>query len=183
MLGSRCAGRYQPTGILSQGPDHDELAATRGPAQTVDEIEAYWEATVAYCRKLDTPKLSGPRRHHYIPQFYLKLFALKRKRLIRIPIPAPQSPSRKATNTTKLAVMKDFYTTHTAKGESALIENVLAVWDGDASECIKQLADRNGGTDRSYRVVPKGDGPFVGPRIRTKDPALLNRLAYLPPEA
>ena len=111
--------------------------------QTVDELKAYLEAAEACFRKLDTPKLGGPRRHHYIPQFYLKLFAQNRKRLIRIPIPVPLAASRKATNITNLAVMKDFYTAHTAKGESALIENMLAVWDGDASECIKKLTDRD----------------------------------------
>ena len=111
--------------------------------QTVDELEAYLKEFEAHVRKLDTPILGGPRRHHYIPQFYLRRFANNGKRLIRMPLPAHPPPSRKPTNVTNVAVMKDFYTVLTAKGESAVIENLLGVWDHDASECFKKLTDKD----------------------------------------
>ena len=111
--------------------------------QTVDELEAYLKEFEAHVRKLDTPILGGPRRHHYIPQFYLRRFANNGKRLIRMPLPAHPPPSRKPTNVTNVAVMKDFYTVLTAKGESAIIENLLGVWDHDASECFKKLTDKD----------------------------------------
>ena len=88
--------------------------------QTVDELEAYLKEFEAHVRKLDTPILGGPRRHHYIPQFYLRRFANNGKRLIRMPLPAHPPPSRKPTNVEKLAVVKDFYTVLTEKGESAV---------------------------------------------------------------
>ena len=93
-------------------------------------------------RKLDKPIQGGPRRHHYIPQFYLKRFANEHKRLIRMPLPAHPAPSRNATHIKNLAVTKDFYTVLTAKRESAVIENLLSLWDYDASECSRSLTDR-----------------------------------------
>ena len=111
--------------------------------QTVDELEAYLKEFEAHVRKLDTPILGGPRRHHYIPQFYLRRFANNGKRLIRMPLPAHPPPSRKPTNVEKLAVVKDFYTVLTEKGESAVIENLLGVWDSDASECLRKLTDKD----------------------------------------
>ena len=111
--------------------------------QTVDELEAYLKDFEAHVRRLDTPIRGGPRRHHYIPQFYMKRFAHNGKRLIRMPLPTHPTPSRKPTNVTKLAVMRDFYTVLTEKGESAVIENLLGVWDHDASECFKKLTDKN----------------------------------------
>ena len=111
--------------------------------QTLDELEAYLMDFETHIRKLDKPIQGGPRRHHYIPQFYLKRFANNGKRLIRMPLPAYPAPSRKPTNITNLAVLKDFYTVRTEKGESAVIENLLAVWDSDASECFKVLTDKD----------------------------------------
>ena len=110
--------------------------------QTLDELEAYLKDVEAHVRKLDTPIQGGPRRHHYLPQFYLKGFASKSKQLIRMPLPAHPPPSRHATHITNLAVIKDFYTVLTAKGDSAVIENLLGVWDYDASECFQQLTDK-----------------------------------------
>ena len=104
------------------------------------------ENFVAHANKLDTPIRGGPRRHHYIPQFYLKKFANGGKRLVRVPLPIGQNPSRKPTNVTNLAVMRDFYTVLTERGESALIENLLATWDYDASLCFEKLLDRDAGT-------------------------------------
>lgn len=37
--------------------------------------------------------------------------------------------------------MKDFYTLHTETGDSALMENLLSVWDNDTSLLINRLAD------------------------------------------
>ena len=110
--------------------------------QTVDELEAYLKDFEAHVRNLDTPILGGPRRHHYIPQFYLKRFANKQRRMIRMPLPVHSPPSRNATHIKNLAVMKDFYTVLTAKGESAVIEKLLSVWDHDASECFQRLTDK-----------------------------------------
>ena len=111
--------------------------------RTVEQLEEYMENFVAHADKLDTPIRGGPRRHHYIPQFYLKRFAHSGKRLVRMPLPVGQNPSRKPTNVTKLAVMRDFYTVLTERGESALVENLLATWDYDASVCFEKLLDRD----------------------------------------
>ena len=110
--------------------------------QTVDELEAYLKDFEAHVRNLDTPILGGPRRHHYIPQFYLKRFANKQRRMIRMPLPVHSPPSRNVTHIKNLAVMKDFYTVLTAKGDSAVIEKLLSVWDHDASECFQRLTDK-----------------------------------------
>ena len=112
--------------------------------QTLDELEAYLKDFEVHMRKLDTPIQGGPRRHHHIPQFYLKRFANKHKRMIRMSLPAHPPPSRNPTHITNLAVMKDFYTVRTAKGDSAIIEKLLGIWDHDASECF-QPAHRQGG--------------------------------------
>ena len=110
--------------------------------QTLDELEAYLKDFEVHMRKLDTPIQGGPRRHHHIPQFYLKRFANKHKRMIRMSLPAHPPPSRNPTHITNLAVMKDFYTVRTAKGDSAIIEKLLGIWDHDASECFQLLTDK-----------------------------------------
>jgi len=110
--------------------------------QTVDELEAYLRDFGTHVRSLDTPIRGGPRRHHYIPQFYLKRFANKQRRMIRIPLPVPSPPSRQVTHIKNLAVMRDFYTVLTTKGESALMEKLLSVWDHDASQCFQRLTNK-----------------------------------------
>lgn len=110
---------------------------------TPEELEAYFEEFKDYVAKLDTPIKGGPRRHHYIPQFYLKRFANKHGRMIRMSLPTDPPPSRSPTHVKNLAVTKDFYTIRTDKGESALIENFMSMWDSHASQIVGRLADRN----------------------------------------
>ena len=110
--------------------------------QTVGEFEAYFKEFEAHLRELDTPSLGGPRKHHYIPQFYLRGFANKKKRLVRIPLPLHSQPSRHSTHIKNVAVVKDLYTVLTDKGDSAVVENLLSEWDCDASRCFRSLTDQ-----------------------------------------
>lgn len=115
-------------------PIPDDLHTTEG-------VEAYLREYQKLLSKLDTPISGGPRRHHYIPQFFLKRFASKHGRMIRMSLPAEPPPSRRPTHVKNLAVMKDFYAVLTEKGDSAFLENLLSVWDSEASTLIKHATD------------------------------------------
>ena len=109
--------------------------------RTQEDIDTFLEEFQDHVAKLDTPIRGGPRKHHYIPQFHMKRFASKHSRMIRMPLPAHPPPSRSPTHVKNLAVTKDFYTIRTDKGESALIENFMSVWDYHASQIIGRMTD------------------------------------------
>lgn len=89
--------------------------------------------------ELLTPLAPGePRRHHYIPRFFLQRFA-KDDMLIRVLADEPEE--RTLINTRHLAVVTDLYTTVIDDvGESVVVEKLLAVSDGLAVGPIRRLA-------------------------------------------
>ena len=89
--------------------------------------------------KLLTPLVSGePRRHHYVPRFFLRRFA-KDDKLLRVLPTEPEEP--KLVSTKNLAVMTDLYTIVADEvGESVAVEKLLAVTDDLAVGPIERLA-------------------------------------------
>lgn len=79
------------------------------------------------------------RRHHYVPQCYLRRFA-HGDRIARVRLAKPQR--HEVTNVLNVAVMKDLYTTIDAEvGETVAIERLFAVIDGIAAKALPRLAD------------------------------------------
>ena len=85
-----------------------------------------------------TPASPGdPRRHHYIPQFFLRRFA-KGDQLVLVRLNDPEN--RVVSNVANLAVWKDMYTIVADDiGETAGVERLLSVIDGGVVEPLKRL--------------------------------------------
>ena len=86
-----------------------------------------------------TPLRPGdPLRHHHIPQFFLRRFA-DGDRIARVPLESPKAHQIAVVN--DVAVVKHLYTTidHDV-GETAAVERMLAVIDGDAVKPIVRSA-------------------------------------------
>ena len=86
-----------------------------------------------------TPAGPGdPRRHHYIPQFFLRRFA-EGDQLVLMRLDDPEN--RVISNVANLAVWKDMYTIVADDiGETAGVERLLSIIDGGAVEPLKRLS-------------------------------------------
>lgn len=86
-----------------------------------------------------TPLAPGdPRRHHYVPQFYLRRFA-DGDQIARVDLATPNE--HQGANVKDVAVVKDLYTTVDAEvGETVAVERILSMLDGDAAGAIERLA-------------------------------------------
>jgi hypothetical protein len=86
-----------------------------------------------------TPLAPGdPRRHHYVPKFYLRRFAAD-DQIVRVRFDKPRL--RDTLHVNDVAVMRDLYTTIDVDvGETVAVERILAVVDGAASSAIARLA-------------------------------------------
>jgi hypothetical protein len=95
----------------------------------------------AFEREARKPLRPGdPRRHHFIPQFFLKRFATKDEQLLVIPIGEGE---RRIAHVSKVAVMIDLYTSIDKDvGETVAVERLLGLVDGKAAAAIKRLAIR-----------------------------------------
>lgn len=93
----------------------------------------------AMAEAMRTPLAPGdPRRHHYVPQFYLRRFA-RNDDLWRVRFDDPSAPTPVVVK--DAAVIKDFYTTVDVDiGETVAVERVLALLDGEASGAVARLA-------------------------------------------
>ena len=80
-----------------------------------------------------------PRRHHFVPQFYLRRFADGSGRLGVIDLHSPKQ--RRTVPVGDAAVIKDFYTVVHANGhDTTMVESVLAEIDGHAARLIDRVA-------------------------------------------
>lgn len=107
----------------------------------VTDLNATLEEMLRAIKRLDVPIQPGsPRRHHFIPQFFLRQFAGQQKRLIPIALPNQnRQATKKATHVKNLAVVKDFYTAETQVGQSAVAESFLGEWDGVAATLFREI--------------------------------------------
>ena len=89
--------------------------------------------------RIMTPAGPGaPRRHHYIPQFFLRRFA-EGDQLVMVDLENPTK--RVLSHVTNLAVFKDFYTIDAdGIGETPAVENLFAHIDGEAVEPLVRLS-------------------------------------------
>lgn len=78
-----------------------------------------------------------PRLHHVIPQFFLRRFATEDGEVATIDLQG----SNRIAHVSRTAAIKDFYRTHHEDiGETVVVEKLLAVFDGAASQAIERLA-------------------------------------------
>jgi hypothetical protein len=86
-----------------------------------------------------TPLARGdPRRHHYVPKFFLKRFA-DGDQIARVLAEKPRD--HRVLGVNDVAVVKDLYTTIDIEvGETVAVERILAIIDAEASSAIERLA-------------------------------------------
>lgn len=103
------------------------------PPEHHDAVRKLFEAA-------DRPMAPGdPRRHHFVPQFYLRRFADGDGRLGVIDLHKPKA--RRTATVGDVAVIKDFYTVvHTKGHDTTIVESVLAEIDGQAARLISRVA-------------------------------------------
>jgi hypothetical protein len=100
------------------------------------EAEATVRAMIDAMRKPLAP--GDPRRHHYVPRFYLRRFA-DEDQLARVRLEKPGDHD--VANVNDVAVMKDLYTTVDIDiGETVAVERLLGVLDGLAAGAMARLA-------------------------------------------
>lgn len=86
--------------------------------------------------------MSEPRRHHYVPQFYLKRFADTRGKIVQV---RREDGKLVATSTVgKTAASNDFYTVELDDGaKSQEIEKFLSKLEADAAPIIEAMVSGN----------------------------------------
>jgi len=99
---------------------------------------------------------SQPRRHHYVPRFYLARFADQKD---RISVYDRTTGRVFASNAKNLAVETDFYQLAEEYGlPSTYLEETLAALEGDAANALREV-DTLGTIPRGHRSVL---APFLG---------------------
>ena len=81
-----------------------------------------------------------PRRHHFLPRFYLRRFADADERLMIVPLDNPAKADPRHID--NVAVQRDFYTHIDEEvGETVAVEKILAVIEGNAADVLHALDD------------------------------------------
>jgi hypothetical protein len=112
-----------------------EALKAKLPARTTEE-QAAFDTMMALALQ---PLAQGdPRRHHFIPQFFLRRFANDADQLVVEALDG--SPSR-LTHVTNVAVVSDLYATRDDElGETVAVERILGEMDAAAAKAIPRLA-------------------------------------------
>lgn len=111
-------------------------------AELTAEQRAAAEALVDRFRRPIKP--GDPRAHHFIARWFLERFATVDKRLVRITIADPTSPSP-PTSIENVAQMRDWYTFHDIEvGPTVMIEKMLADVDGAAKQPFRRMTAPGG---------------------------------------
>jgi hypothetical protein len=117
------------------GIDAWELMRSQMPAPS----EAEQARIDSFIADILTPLGPGdPRRHHFIPRFFLKRFADASEQLAVIRLEDPANPRQQ--HVTDVAVWKDLYThVDDNVGETVAVERILAVIDANASQVFRAV--------------------------------------------
>lgn len=112
----------------------DDFGIRRPPLSAEEEAQAR-----KFLAPMRTPLAPGdPRRHHFIPQSFLKRFADENDQLAVLRL--DDNESYDVTSITNVAVMKDLYTIIDEEiGETVMVERLLAHVDGKAKAAIDRL--------------------------------------------
>src|SRR4051812_23506624 len=95
--------------------------------------------------------VASPRRHHLLPQFYMRSFANPRE---QVPVVERATGNEFTTSTVNVFVERDYYTISSvyAEEDHALIEGLYSQVEGVAAPIFQQLRDGDfplTGEDRS----------------------------------
>lgn len=111
--------------------DIDEALRTLSPEIAV-EVQRFVKAA----RKPLAP--GEPRRHHFVPQFYLRRFADNAERVAVVRLADPARPT--VTHVRNAAVIKGFYTVVDEAGDdTAAVEKLLALVEDAAKPAVERL--------------------------------------------
>lgn len=106
------------------------------PPEVAEEVRAFIARTGGPVTPTD------PRRHHYVPQFYLRRFARQdgdKSTIATVPIAPPSTPRQ--GNVADTAVIRDFYTVVGDDNEDTVaVEKLLAMVEGAAAGPLERLA-------------------------------------------
>lgn len=128
-------GPAQPTKLEDpEGIDAWEAMKLRAPPMSPEDEEGLRR----FMARIDKPTGSAdPRRHHFIPQFFLKRFATNEQQIAVVPL---TGDNRRLTHVSGVAVMKDLYTIiNTDFQETVAVERILAEADSEAAAVIARL--------------------------------------------
>ncbi len=120
-----------PEGILDAW---EAMKLRAGPRSPEDQARLQ-----AFLDRVLKPLAPGdPRRHHFIPEFFLRRFAGDDERLAVVPIDGGRSKMR---HVSRIAVVNDLYTSIDVEiGETVALERILAQADGEAAAAIARLS-------------------------------------------
>jgi len=125
---------------IRRNPWRAPVIRGEGYADSLASIDPQWREPIkAILDATLTPLKPGdPRRHHYIPQFYLRRFA-ENEMVSLVRLGDGHQPFK--VNVRNVAVQKDLYTVSADDvGDTAAVERIFSIIDGAASERITRLA-------------------------------------------
>jgi hypothetical protein len=125
--------------VINPSPDADDDGFGLGLGSRLSLPPEVERAVRRMVDQMRTPLVSGdPRRHHYVPQFYLRRFA-SGEQIARVRLDEPGRHD--IANVSGVAVMRDLYTSVDVEiGETVVVERLLAMLDGLASSAMARLA-------------------------------------------
>ncbi|MET0512652.1 MAG: DUF4238 domain-containing protein [Thermoleophilaceae bacterium] len=118
--------------------------------------------------------MNEPRRHHLLPQFYMRVFADERGQLRAVPRLGNNGPQTAYTASPEnILVERDFYSITDDEGErQQLVEEAFARLEGKASDSLRRLLDDALVLDAEQRAVwsvGRDRGQRSGPILRADE--------------
>src|SRR5919201_1126923 len=101
----------------------------------------------------ETTTIMVARRHHYVPQFYLKGFAVARKKAHQLTVFDRKSRKSFSTATENVAVEKDFNRVEIDGHPPDVFEQAMSGFEGEASAALERIIvarSIDDAEDRSY---------------------------------
>ncbi|WP_272491414.1 DUF4238 domain-containing protein [Corallococcus exercitus] len=81
--------------------------------------------------------MSEPRRHHLVPQMYLKRFADSKQRLVMVS--RDQTKRLPGQHIKTVCAQTDYYSVETDNGQSQEVEKLLSLIEGEANTAIERM--------------------------------------------
>jgi Protein of unknown function (DUF4238) len=111
------------------------------------------------------------RQHHYIPQFYLKGFAVARKKSHQLVVFDQKSRKTFSTATKNVAVERDFNRVEIERQPPDAVENAMAQIETELASALERIIAAKSirhPEDRSYLINLVGSWAIRNPRLRER---------------